>query len=1009
MSAQDIALEKLQVTGYKCTLFDDPEKYLDISLGNLLVPALSDPSLLIDRYDCRGYLQDFSDYDADNVVRRSNLQTEEDAALEELCDYERYLELEVDVHEVATLQEEDAKRECEAARSSYTAVDFTYEAEDAGSQRELDVDRPKSASDNIPPKPEESDSDMTSSARTSDNAPYVCPPELVLPPYMVLPQSDRQAAIIERTAVFIARNSTQMEIVLKAKQASNSQFQFLNYDSELNPFYKELVKLIKAGRYFPKIRQLPETNSFAGDGQTDPINSVSTDEPYQLKLPKVDISNTAYASLINRFKKSNEDKLAASSPTSSAAADSPKDAASPASHSQSGEECRNSTSGHDKSASSEKPSSVDKDLATSSKSSTVTNGFSALDYEQCYQNYYKHYYAYYYIQLARSRVGSKKITSDLGPEESASLVQEAAKAAASAASSAVNAIHQSSNSPSVEQRVIIDKMAEYVARNGEEFEEIVKNQKKGDPRLAFLRPGHLFHAYYQSKKAEIMGRKTKRSPTKQSSSEKPAVGSPKSGQAPTATKSTNDSVSSKKTSMTAISFRLSKSASSGRLKGLAGESEPLTNAADSNSSNSEPKGDRPLSPSIRLSGSCSLLPGMNSYSSDSEGEESPPPTPITTPIRDEPKEELMNMETSNEVPANPALAPPGITIFGPLPMAQASPQIQPGVLVSPLVDDQSLAKAPAAPLVHNSTEPPRRSPSLRTQYTAETKDPTPPPRTHYTTATLFSEVSKTPVAAPPSQADSLRSESCKKTSPPTAHVPLVEPPTTVGVTSSPQRAFTPPDEFAILTREFRSGDSPDTRETKLSCESVDRLGSIPSPPAPTVSAAEQARLQRERRQRAALLVARIKRDRESQSGPTVKVPISGSASPPPPPQSVPNAVARDVIAQLRLQRERALAAQAEEEAKIRKKKYAKCPPSAYAIGSNDRDSPNESGGDGRKRPRRTSPSPRTSPICLADQSLLASSRLRRRSRSSSSPSNHHRKSNKSHRHQKKSKHHRHRS
>ncbi|VDL93201.1 unnamed protein product [Schistocephalus solidus] len=954
LPVQDVALEKLQVTGYKCTLFDDPEKYLDINLGSLLVPVLSDPSLLIDRYDCRGYLQDLSDYDADNVIRRSNLQTEEDTALEELCDYERYLELQVDVHEVAILQgesvllcittsdkrarlrgkaspyfcvpEEEVKREGEAVRSSYAAVDFSYQAKDTSSPRELGTDEPKSAaqipssgSDSIPTKPEESDNDMTSAAKAPDNAPYVCPPELVLPPYMVLPQSDRQAAIIERTAVFIARNSTQMEIVLKAKQASNSQFQFLNYDSELNPFYKELVKLIKAGRYFPKIRQLPETNSFGGDGQTDPLNSMPADEPYQLKLPKVDISNTAYASLINRFKKSNEDKLAASSPTS-AAAESPKDTSSPASHSHSGEEFHNSTSGHDEPVLAAKPSSEGNDLAASSKSNTVTNGFSALDYEQCYQNYYKHYYAYYYIQLARSRVGSKKLTSDLSPDESTSLVQEAAKAAATAASSAVNAIHQSSNSPSVEQRVIIDKMAEYVARNGDEFEEIVKNQKKGDPRLAFLRPGHLFHAYYQSKKAEIMASRTIKSPNKQSSTEKSAVGSPKNGQASTVTKPTIDSSSSKKTSTAAISFRLSKSASSGRLKGLAGESESLTRAADSNSSSCEPKIDRPMSPNIRLSGSCSLLPGMNSYSSDSEGEESPPPSPVTLPIRAESKETAVEMtEPSNGIPTNPTLVPSSITVFGPLPMAQAPPQAQSTIIALPRVEDQSLLKMPATPIIQNFTERSCRSPSRLTEPIPEAKVPTPPPGAQGAASTVFDGVSSTLAAAAPHLTESSRVDSSKNTCPPTVLAPLVETTTTAAVTSSPQRVFTPSDDLALLTREFSTEDSPEADKDKLSGESVDRLGCTPSPPAPAVSATELARLQRERRQRAALLVARIKRDRESQPEPTVKVPISGSASPPPPPQSVPNAVARDVIAQLRLQRERALAAQAEEEAKARKK------------------------------------------------------------------------------------------
>lgn len=46
-------------------------------------------------------------------------------------------------------------------------------------------------------------------------------------------------------------------------------------------------------------------------------------------------------------------------------------------------------------------------------------------------------------------------------------------------------------------------MAEYVARNGDEFEEVVKTQKKDDARFTFLQADHLFHEYYKKKKAEI--------------------------------------------------------------------------------------------------------------------------------------------------------------------------------------------------------------------------------------------------------------------------------------------------------------------------------------------------------------------------------------------------------------------------------------------------------------------------------------------------------------------------
>lgn len=67
--------------------------------------------------------------------------------------------------------------------------------------------------------------------------------------------------------------------------------------------------------------------------------------------------------------------------------------------------------------------------------------------------------------------------------------------------------HENSNSGTEERTVIrtppteiclvIDKMASYVAKNGADFEAIVK--AKGDPRFEFLNETHEFHAYYKSK------------------------------------------------------------------------------------------------------------------------------------------------------------------------------------------------------------------------------------------------------------------------------------------------------------------------------------------------------------------------------------------------------------------------------------------------------------------------------------------------------------------------------
>ncbi|CAG9819237.1 unnamed protein product [Phaedon cochleariae] len=52
--------------------------------------------------------------------------------------------------------------------------------------------------------------------------------------------------------------------------------------------------------------------------------------------------------------------------------------------------------------------------------------------------------------------------------------------------------------PDVELRNIIDKLAQFVARNGPEFEQMTKNKQKGNPKFQFLYGGENF-AYYQYK------------------------------------------------------------------------------------------------------------------------------------------------------------------------------------------------------------------------------------------------------------------------------------------------------------------------------------------------------------------------------------------------------------------------------------------------------------------------------------------------------------------------------
>lgn len=47
----------------------------------------------------------------------------------------------------------------------------------------------------------------------------------------------------------MCQQGAQFEIVLKAKQANNSQFDFLRFDHYLNPYYKHILRAMKEGRY----------------------------------------------------------------------------------------------------------------------------------------------------------------------------------------------------------------------------------------------------------------------------------------------------------------------------------------------------------------------------------------------------------------------------------------------------------------------------------------------------------------------------------------------------------------------------------------------------------------------------------------------------------------------------------------------------------------------------------------------------------------------------------------
>lgn len=137
-------------------------------------------------------------------------------------------------------REEEYKRLSEALAEdgSYNAVGFTY-----GSDY---YDPSEPTEEEEPSKQREKNEAET---LEENEEPFVAPLGLNVPSDVELPPTAKMHAIIERTASFVCRQGAQFEIMLKAKQARNSQFDFLRFDHYLNPYYKFIQKAMKEGRY----------------------------------------------------------------------------------------------------------------------------------------------------------------------------------------------------------------------------------------------------------------------------------------------------------------------------------------------------------------------------------------------------------------------------------------------------------------------------------------------------------------------------------------------------------------------------------------------------------------------------------------------------------------------------------------------------------------------------------------------------------------------------------------
>ncbi|XP_072755114.1 splicing factor, suppressor of white-apricot homolog isoform X2 [Anoplolepis gracilipes] len=446
--------QELLVFGYSCKLFRDDDKAKMIDQGKHLIPWMGDSTLKIDRYDGRGALADLRIHEPPpGGFDQRTILTEEELKVEQLCDEERYRSLYNNDAEESMYHEEEIKRLHQAldSESSYNQVGYNYN-EDENNQK-------ASGEDSQSPKQSED-------SQEEDQA-FVPPPELEIPEGMILPETQKLSAIITKTALFISQHGSQLEILIKTKQANNPQFAFLSIDEPLHQYYKFLLDAIKNGKYNPeKQPEKEETESEEESDQDDESYLHPSLAPSFTKIeaapsiPSIQYkpsADCAYSMLVN--------KITGKPP----------------------------------------PSKVPQVLDPTIQPIPSAGYYPPMP-PQSYPPYptpmqYSHGPVIYgpngQMQSSSQLVNMPIMSNDTAMTQTALPKETPTPLVPYGIPTQKPLSRPSFIVPPADVQIIIDKMASYVAKNGRDFETIVKN--KGDSRFNFLELSHQYHGYYAHK------------------------------------------------------------------------------------------------------------------------------------------------------------------------------------------------------------------------------------------------------------------------------------------------------------------------------------------------------------------------------------------------------------------------------------------------------------------------------------------------------------------------------
>lgn len=411
--------------------------------------------------------------------------TDEEEAIEKACDEERYLELHTDVREAEIYEEEEWKRYYLSLQEGYQSVGFGYDQPAGGDASQLQA--------------------IAEQVALTEDKPYIPPEELQVPEGMQIPKDQKQNARIEKTASFIAQHGIQMEIMLKTKQAGNTQFDFLSFENELNAYYKHMVSMIKSGKYKPTQKEEEETaNESNSDYYLHPsLSSTSSLPPpppppsKPIELPKVSIHDTPYGALINSIRKNTEKTKPKKAETDYAA--------QPLSSALLVHDHVNVQASTTESLPGNKYSSNPPPPGTEPVTLPMVSSLNGPAFMEELYGPQLNPHEVKTSSRSKSRRHSKKKRRSSSSDSSSS--------SSSSSSRSRSPKKKRKPDPDTSPKMhgpapiippppdicpIVDRMAMYVAKNGAEFEMVVMNRK--DPRFQFLNKNHAFFPYYKLKK-----------------------------------------------------------------------------------------------------------------------------------------------------------------------------------------------------------------------------------------------------------------------------------------------------------------------------------------------------------------------------------------------------------------------------------------------------------------------------------------------------------------------------